>query len=136
MVKEHEPFIWAAEGGIIRRAIEPFILAEQRKNGVYYRLEWLTSNANKAANARAFQALLSQGKVYIPYCDWGDALVMQLLQFPTGKYDDKVDVCGLIGRLISKMITPANSNTVEPNVAKDGYDMDYNEGDSNNWKTI
>lgn len=135
MVQEHEPFIWAAEGGIIRRAIEPFILAEQRKNGVYYRLEWLTSNANKAANARAFQALLSQGKVYIPYGEWGDALVMQLLQFPAGKHDDKVDVCGLIGRLISKMITPVKAQVVKDISPKDSYEMDSDDEGESNWKT-
>jgi len=106
LARRYEPMIWAAEGGIIRRAVEPYLLAAQRKSGCFYRLEWLTSNQNKAANARSFQAMASQGNVWIPQTVWGDELIIQLLQFPSGKHDDKVDVCGLFGRILDKMFVP------------------------------
>ena len=65
-------------------------------------MDWIVSNKDKAANARSFQALLMQGKVYIPECAWGDELIEQLVAFPYGRYDDKVDVCGLFGRILDQ----------------------------------
>ncbi len=106
LVERYTPFVWVAEGGIIRRAVEPFLKKEQRTKSMYYMLEWITSGKNKAANARAFQALASQGKVHIPNTPWGEALITQLLKFPDGKYDDKVDVCGLFGRILDQTYAP------------------------------
>ena len=105
LVKRHDPLVWVAEGGVIKSSTEPFIKKEMRGKK-YYRLEWITSPLNKAANARSFQALASQGKVYIPYTPWGEDLIDQLCKFPTGKYDDKVDVCGLFGRLLDQTYGP------------------------------
>lgn len=106
LVKKHKPLVWIAESGVIRRSIEPFLEREQRNQGVYYRTEWITSYADKAANARGFQALASQGKVFIPSAPWGDELIEQLVSFPAGKYDDKVDVCGLFGRILDQAFAP------------------------------
>lgn len=106
LVKKYEPYVWVAEGGVIRRSVEPFLNKEMRNQRCYFTTEWLTSSANKAANARSFQALCSQGKVYIPYCVWGDELIEQLISFPSGKFDDKVDVCGLFGRLLDQTFGP------------------------------
>lgn len=106
LARRHEPYVWVAEGGVIRRSVEPFLKREMQSQNVYFRMEWLTSNQNKAANARAFQALASQGKVYIPNTEWGERLIAQLLKFPTGKYDDAVDVCGLFGRILDQAFGP------------------------------
>ena len=39
------------------------------------------------------------GNVYIPAgATWLPDLMNQLMKFPSGKYDDGVDVCSLIGR--------------------------------------
>ena len=107
--RKHDPNLWVSESGVIRRSVEPFLIKEQRNQGCYFRTEWLTSNQNKAANARAFQAIASQGKVHIPNTAWGDSLIFQLLQFPAGKYDDKVDVCGLFGRLLDQTYGPRHA---------------------------
>lgn len=133
MAKAHEPMIWVAEGGVIRRAVEPFLLKSQQQKNFYYRLEWLTSNKDKAANARAFQALCSQGKVWIPQTTWGDDLIIQLLQFPAGKHDDKVDVCGLFGRLLDQTFSPSEMRTEEEAV-KDSYGL--NEETDDEWKVV
>ena len=61
----------------------------------YCRIEWMTRNRAKDAMARPFQALAATGKVKIGCAV--DGLVDQLIQFPAGKHDDKVDVCGLMG---------------------------------------
>ena len=97
LIQLHKPLCSFGESGVIRRAIEPFLTRESRAKKVYYRQEWITRTGNKAAMARAFQAMAASGKVYIPYCDWGDRLINQLCEFPAAKHDDAVDVCALIG---------------------------------------
>lgn len=132
LVQSHEPYVWVAEGGPIRRAIEPFLKREQSIQKAYFRTEWITSNKNKAANARGFQALASQGKVHIPNTPWGEELITQLLKFPAGKYDDKVDVCGLFGRILDQTFGPRE--LIEEEVrAHDAYDSYDDEGED--WQT-
>lgn len=133
LARNHEPMIWVAEGGVIRRSVEPFLLKSQQTKNCYYRLEWLTSNKDKAANARTFQALCSQGKVWIPMTPWGDDLIAQLLQFPAGKYDDKVDVCGLLGRILDQTFAPSEIR-VEETTPKDSYGL--SEETEDEWKVV
>ncbi|TVM02743.1 MAG: hypothetical protein CV087_08750 [Candidatus Brocadia sp. WS118] len=130
MAKRYNPMVWVAEAGVIRRSLEPFILKAQQHKQTYYR----TSSQNKAANARAFQALCSQGKVYIPYTAWGDELLAQLLQFPAGKYDDKVDVCGLFGRILDQTFAP-RAISKEENKKRDAYSS-YDDENFSEWKTL
>lgn len=132
LAKIHKPFAWAAEAGVIRRSVEPFLKKEQRNTGEYFRLEWIASNQNKTANARSFQALASQGKVHIPNTPWGERLITQLLKFPSGKHDDGVDVCGLFGRLLDQTFGPREL-IAESKKQNDPYGEDDDE--SEGWKT-
>lgn len=126
LIERHEPVCWAAEAGTIRRAIEPFLAKEMQTSGIYCRIEWIASNQNKTANARSFQALAAQGKVYIPETSWGERLIQQLLKFPEGKYDDAVDVCGLFGRLLNQTFGPKELiKSLE--TVKDAYGLDEEE---------
>jgi len=44
------------------------------------------------------------GKVLLPRrAPWASALVTEMLKFPTGKYDDQVDVLSLFGRILNRM---------------------------------
>ena len=128
LVRRHSPLLWVAEGGLIRRSVEPYIKKEMR-SGAYYRLEWLTSNRDKASNARSFQALAANGKVHIPRTPWGEKLIDQLLKFPTGKYDDMVDVCGLFGRILDQTYGRQEIETVLQADDKDAYGLDDDDGD-------
>ena len=128
LVRRHDPILWVAESGVIRRAAEPYIKKAMR-TGKYYRLEWLASNKDKAANARAFQALAHQGKVHVPLTPWGEELINQLCKFPTGKYDDKVDVCGLFGRILDQTYGRQEIETALEPENKDAYGLDDDEGD-------
>src|SRR3990167_8637722 len=131
LVKDNDPVVFVAEGGTIRRAVEPFLKKEQRAKACYFRQEWINSNKNRAANARAIQALASQGKLHIPENAWGDALIFQLLQFPAGKYDDKVDVLGLFGRILDQTFGPRKAPAVRTN-EKDPWV--WEETQLNEWK--
>lgn len=93
----HKVMCSFGESGVIRRAIEPFLVKRMQQTRTFFRQEWLTRTTNKIAMARGFQALAASGKVHIPYCEWGDRLINQLCEFPAAKYDDAVDVCALIG---------------------------------------
>lgn len=124
MMRIHDPMLWAAESGVIRRSMEPFLKEAKRRARVHVKNEWLPASASKAANAKAFQALCSEGRVHIPYGPWGDALIAQLLKF-TGhddKRDDKVDVCGLFGRLLNQTFGPAQYHEqLNPKGSDDDY---------------
>ena len=135
LIKQHSPYVSVSEGGLIRRSVEPFLKKEMTKAGIYYRKEWITSNQNKAANARSFQALASQGKVYIPNTPWGEELISQLLKFPTGKHDDKVDVCGLFGRILNQTFSPKEIEPDNEIKTTDSYSDEY-EDDEDHWKTL
>lgn len=131
LVIDHDPVLWAAEAGVIRRAMEPYIKMEKNKRRLFFKSEWLPSTASKSVNAKAFQGLAQEGKVYIPHGEWGDELIAQLLKF-TGKddkEDDKVDVCGIFGRILGMAFGPAQyHDDIKLNSNNDyGIDEDDNE---------
>lgn len=132
LAKRHDPVVWAAEGGVIRRSVEPFLKKQQQSKKNWFRCEWITSNKDKSANARSFQGLASQGKVWIPLTPWGDALIDQLVSFPAGKYDDKVDVCGLFGRILHQTFAPSQ---VETGSKKPADPYGFDDDDEDTWKT-
>lgn len=134
---DHDPVLWAAEKGVIRRAMEPYLELAQRRRKIYFKVEWLAAAASKAVNAKAFQALVEQGKVHIPHGEWGDALIEQLARF-TGrddKRDDKVDVCGIFGRLLDQAFGPSQYHEqLKERIGDDDYG--YNDDDSGgDWRT-
>lgn len=111
LVRQFKPLVWAGEAGPIKRAIEPFLLKRMQERRDYCRLEWLTSTVDKPTRARAFQALASMGKVYLPAGkEWGTRLLNQLLKFPAGAEDDGVDVCSLMGRIMDMTYAPEEPN--------------------------
>ncbi len=135
MAREFKPFCWLAEVGVIRRAVEPFLKKRMtdKKDGAYFRMEWMPHIGDKAANARSFQALASMGKVWIPNTQWGEDLLDQLVKFipNTNFKDDKVDVCGLFGRILDQTFAPTEPSKEEQMPKRDSYEFD--EPPSNNW---
>lgn len=134
LAKIHNPIFWAAEVGVIRRAIEPYLKKEKINQGIYFHNEWLPHVGDKGANAAAFKGLASMGKVYIPYGEWGDELINQLIKFiPNTNYrDDKVDVCGYFGRILNKTFGPVLT-VVEEKKKPDPYGFDE---EMKNWKVL
>lgn len=131
---KHNPICWVAEGGVIRRSVEPFLKKAMRESN-YVRIEWIPSNKDKAANARSFQGLAAQGKVWIPRTEWGDRLLDQLVRFiPNTNYqDDGVDVCGLFGRLLDQTYGPRSAKPLE-RTQRDTYGLD--EEHEHDWMTV
>lgn len=137
MFTDHDPMLWMMEHGVIKRTMEPYIRKEQDRQKKHFKLEFLSSSKGKAANAKAFQGMCSAGKVYIPYGEWGDALIAQLLKFDgtDGGVDDKVDVCGLFGRALGMTFGPAQyHDSLKDDADEDDYGYG-DEDDDNDWRT-
>ncbi len=99
LIHQWKPLVWFGESGPIRRAIEPFLMRRMSERQAYCRIEWLPSISDKVTRARAIQALAAVKTVMWPKeSKWRREVEKQLLQFPSGKYDDAVDVFSLIGR--------------------------------------
>lgn len=100
LVEQYEPKGFVAEGGVIRRAIEPFLEEAMVQRGVFVTPHWLPTTADKPAMARSFQGLTEAGRVYVPDNEKGERIVDQCVRFPGGRYDDAVDACSVFGRFI------------------------------------
>lgn len=111
------PEQWLGEAGPIEKAIGPAIRRRMRERKIFVRRALPPSVASKELRAEGFAALVQAGCVHVPDdVPWGDELIAQLCAFPAGRFDDKVDVCGLIGRLIDELhgATPPPPPKPEP----------------------
>lgn len=107
--EEHKTLMWFGEGGVIRRAVEPFLKKRMRERRVYPRMDWINPIHNKVISGRSFQGRAAQGKISIPYGPEGDRMIEELIKFPNGKNDDFPDTCSLWGRALEdtrKVILP------------------------------
>ncbi len=102
MADDFKPLAVFGEKGVIRRAIEPFLKKQMLRRKIFFRMEWINRPSNKVICARAFQGMASQGKVHLPDNREGRELVEELIRFPAGSKDNKVDVCALLGMAIDQ----------------------------------
>lgn len=114
MFREWRPIRFIGEAGPIRRAIEPFLRHAMRETGVFATLEWLPAVRDKVTNATSFAALMANGRVYWPRTDWAEETRSQLLKFPGGRHDDRVDACSLFGRHIGEVFRARASEEPKP----------------------
>jgi len=138
LVKQYKPLAVFGESGPIRRAIEPFLIRRSRERETFARFEWINRTGDKAAMARGFQARAASGKVYLLKSnDSQQELLRQLLTFPAGKHDDKVDVCALLGMALDD----AHPAIVAATPTKKPIDRwakafgDYDD-EADTWKTV
>ena len=117
------------EGGVIRRAVEPWLKKTMREHQQYCSLEWVSRNLDEVAMSASFQAMVRAGVVHIPLNDFGDAVVEELLKFPNAKHDDCVDMCAQLGLAVDQGIA-ASEPEPEEEVENDAYvsmAQDYDE---------
>lgn len=128
---EHETLTWFGEGGVIRKAIEPFLNKSMEDRRSYPYMEWINPIHNKVISSRSFQGRAAQGKVFIPYGPEGDRMIEYLVKFPYGKYDDFPDNCALWGRALDetdRVVLPQPINRVKVN-------RYFNKTEKDSWKT-
>ena len=104
LVRRWKPIRHFDEGGLIEKAIGPSIRKAMRDAHAFVAIESLPSLTDKGIRLQAFHAMATAGVVHLPVKrKWADSLIEQLVKFPAGRFDDKADVCGLIGRGVDLM---------------------------------
>jgi predicted phage terminase large subunit-like protein len=105
--KKWHPRRFGLEQGHISLTMEDSINARLREEKLYdLHLEPLKPGKNdKELRARAIQGLMEHGKVFWPQgALWVDAHLNELLRFPNGVKDDRVDADAWIGRMLAKQL--------------------------------
>lgn len=104
LIKAWKPILWFGESGVIEAAIGPEVRRTMRRKRSFAARHLLPSIADKLARAQGFLGRVSAGTVHVRNGADGDALIDQLVAFPAGRYDDKVDCCSLIGRAMDLLL--------------------------------
>lgn len=121
LVLKHEPLRWFCESGVIRKSVEPFLIKRMSERSANCWVEWIPSIQDKPTRARSIQARAAMGKVWFPkHAVWKGDVLTQLLKFDQGKFDDAVDVFGLIGRGLD-MVVNAAPNKPEREMVMTGW---------------
>lgn len=107
LVKQHKPQMWFNEGGLIDKAIGPYLRKQMAAERAWCDVQSMTSIMDKGAKLQTFHAMCQARTVHFPIkSKWADQVIEQLIKFPAGRWDDKADVCGLIARGIDAMQNP------------------------------
>lgn len=106
LIARWKPLAWFREGGVIRRAVEPFLLMRAKERRVYFDNSddlWLPPIHDKAVRGRAFQARAAMGKVKFPKSStWADRVIDQCVGFPGAKHDDAFDALSIFSQAIDQ----------------------------------
>ena len=129
------PMLWAAEAGVIRRSVEPFLTRRMHERRSYCKIEWVASISDKPTRARGFEARAAMGLVNLPRTEWADRLLDQLLRFPAGKHDDAVDVCSLMALALDSMPAGAYPVAEVKPARRMKWDQEYDD-DVDSWRTL
>lgn len=135
MVIRNKPLAWAEEQGQIRSGIGPFLEQRLRERKAFTVREQFPTRGDKAVRAQSMRGRIAMLGLYVPTdAPWFEAFISELLSFPAGKNDDQVDMLGLIGQLLDRMLSGigAQKNNDKP---RDRWDKVFDEDDDNSWLT-
>lgn len=95
---------WVVEDENIAKAIGPFLDAEMRKRQVYLPLERIRPHKDKQARATSIQARMRAGGVHFDQeAGWWFDFYQEMINFPRGKHDDRVDALAWLGLILNKV---------------------------------
>jgi predicted phage terminase large subunit-like protein len=108
-----------AENVVIDKAVGAFLRKAMEERGAGFNIEQFPTAGDKGARCLSFRGRMKQGKVKFPrFAHWWPKAEEEMLDF-TGsgddKHDDFVDMCGLMGQGIMKVLRasrPAETNVV------------------------
>lgn len=122
MVLEHKPLAWAEEQGQIRAGVGPYIDRRQRERQAWCVREQFPTRGDKAVRAQSMRGRMALDGLYVPIdAPWYADLVAELMSFPAGKHDDQVDMLGLIGQLLDRMMAGEGPKVPAPPDNPTGY---------------
>lgn len=141
MILRERPDACVGESGVIRRTVEPFLgmMMDERRASTL--LLWPTRNSNKEACAIPIQGLANMRRIHIAHGAWGDALLQQMVAFPTSDHDHGVDALSNLGLAMEE--TPGafavkseeDENTPRADRWQRAFNHDRNRGRNEKWKT-
>lgn len=137
LVIEWRPYGWAEELGQIRSGVGPWLEKRMRERKAYCVREQFPTRGDKAVRAQSFRARMALNGLYVPTAaPWYADFRSELLNFPAGKHDDQVDMCGLVGQLLDKIFAKAKPKDEKP-PQRDGYRVAVEDTDAfDSFKTI
>lgn len=116
LIAKWRPTLWIGEKGVIESSIGPAVERRMRERRVFAKRHLLPTSGDKVARARGFMGRVAAHTVHFPETRWADDAITELCAFPAAAHDDKVDVCGLIGRALDVIAdaTPADKPKPAP----------------------
>lgn len=135
LIQKHRPFCWFPENDNSWKASSGFITKAMREQNVHCRIEPISPHgADKPTKAQPFQAMASQGRVWIPVGPEGDAVIDEYVGFPGGAHDDEVDAASTMGRALADA-HPAIAEMPVEKPKRDRWDKAFGDDEEDNWKT-
>jgi predicted phage terminase large subunit-like protein len=114
MVCDWRPIGWAEESGQIKAGVGPFLEKRMREREAFVFRETFPTRGDKAIRAQSIRGRMAMKGLYVPVnAPWYEAFRSELLTFPAG-HDDQVDMLGLIGQLLDKMLKGRPEKAPEP----------------------
>lgn len=102
--EQYEPDLFLFEDGQIMKTIYPFLEEEMIKRQMFINLTTFTPVTDKPSRARGFQARMKTGTVrFDTKAEWFPELKNEMVTFPRGKKDDRVDSTASLAFLLNKM---------------------------------
>lgn len=106
LVLKWRPIGWAEETGQIKSGVGPFLLRRQLDTGAYVVREPFPTRGDKAIRAQSIRGRIAlRGLRYPRNAPWVADLITEMMSFPVGVHDDQVDMLGLIGQLLDRMLS-------------------------------
>lgn len=101
----YNPVFWVVEDENISKAIGPFLNQEMMKRGEWLELVRIRPTKEKQQRAVSIKARMRAGGVrFDSDAPWYGDLLAEMLDFPRGKTDDKVDALAWIGLMLDKVM--------------------------------
>lgn len=134
LVGRWKPLDVLAAKGIIRRATEKPLLARCNERRTWFNTVWMDEIVDKKVKGRAFQARANMRKVLFSDDPWADAVIEELVGFPTIKHDDDFDVMAIMCLHLDEAPAPVRQPEEEPEY-RDRWQTLHNSGGAQRWKT-
>lgn len=118
LIRQYEPFAWFPEDDNNWKSAEPFIKQRMRDEEVLTVIHPMKPHGqDKATRAQSAQGMAASGRIWIPEGPEGDAILDELVKFPTAAHDEEVDCLAVICRAIHMAhpaIIPPEDKAVGP----------------------
>ena len=123
LVLKWRPIGWAEESGQIKSGVGPFLTKRMMERRALVYRETFATRGDKAIRAQSIRGRMALDGLYIQEdAPFLADLVTEMMSFPVGVHDDQVDMLGLIGQLMDRMMLgEADKDTSKPPPKPAGY---------------